>query len=186
MALYRSTAMTCGCRAVAAPRYRIVSAVGTPADRSRRKACSQLTMRRDPSVPLSRNHHLLRWVEKMKELTRPAQRALGRRLAGRERRAHRRRCCASRHAARAQPGNLAGLLLRAVRRERRRPRRAAHVRLLALGGCRRPDEQLGEPVRDAAEAEGPLQRRHAAAGRCTCCRSAWGSSARRCRRSASS
>ena len=29
-------------------------------------------MRRDPSVPLSRNHHLLRWVEKMKELTRPA------------------------------------------------------------------------------------------------------------------
>ncbi len=29
-------------------------------------------MRRDPSVPLTRNHHLLRWVEKMKELTRPA------------------------------------------------------------------------------------------------------------------
>src|SRR5262245_33576563 len=29
-------------------------------------------MRRDPSVPLSRNQHLLRWVEKMKELTRPA------------------------------------------------------------------------------------------------------------------
>jgi phosphoenolpyruvate carboxykinase (GTP) len=31
-----------------------------------------LTIRRDPSVPLSRNHHLLRWVEKMKELTTPA------------------------------------------------------------------------------------------------------------------
>jgi phosphoenolpyruvate carboxykinase (GTP) len=29
-------------------------------------------MRRDPSVPLTQNHHLLRWVEKMKELTRPA------------------------------------------------------------------------------------------------------------------
>ena len=30
-------------------------------------------MRRDPSVPLSRNNHLLRWVEKMRELTRPAR-----------------------------------------------------------------------------------------------------------------
>ena len=30
-------------------------------------------MRRDPSIPLTRNHHLLRWVEKMKELTRPAR-----------------------------------------------------------------------------------------------------------------
>ena len=30
-------------------------------------------MRRDPSVPLTRNHHLLRWVEKMNELTRPAR-----------------------------------------------------------------------------------------------------------------
>ena len=30
-------------------------------------------MRRDPSVPLTLNHHLLRWVEKMSELTRPAR-----------------------------------------------------------------------------------------------------------------
>jgi phosphoenolpyruvate carboxykinase (GTP) len=31
------------------------------------------TILRDPTVPLTRNHHLLRWVEKMKELTRPAR-----------------------------------------------------------------------------------------------------------------
>ena len=30
-------------------------------------------MTRDPSVPLSRNDHLLRWVEKMRELTQPAR-----------------------------------------------------------------------------------------------------------------
>ena len=36
--------------------------------------------------------------------------------------------------------------------ERRRPRRAAHVRLLALEGRGRADQQLGEPVRDAAQA----------------------------------
>ena len=29
-------------------------------------------MTRDVSTPLSRNRHLLRWVEKMRELTRPA------------------------------------------------------------------------------------------------------------------
>jgi phosphoenolpyruvate carboxykinase (GTP) len=31
-----------------------------------------LSLRRDPSVPLARNAHLLRWVEKMRALTRPA------------------------------------------------------------------------------------------------------------------
>jgi phosphoenolpyruvate carboxykinase (GTP) len=31
------------------------------------------TMLRDTTVPLTRNHHLLRWVETMKELTRPAR-----------------------------------------------------------------------------------------------------------------
>ena len=63
--------MSCGCSAVAAPRYRIVPAVVTvPLSSHERHAV--LTMRRDPSVPLTRNHHLLRWVEKMTELTRPA------------------------------------------------------------------------------------------------------------------
>ena len=58
-------------------------------------------MRRDPSVPLSRNNHLLRWVEKMKRADPSGARALGRRLAGGERRAHRpdaasrARCCGS-------------------------------------------------------------------------------------------
>ena len=33
---------------------------------------SQVRLKRDPSQPLSRNVHLLRWVEKMRELTKPA------------------------------------------------------------------------------------------------------------------
>ncbi len=31
-----------------------------------------ISLSRDPSVPLARNTHLLRWVEKMRQLTRPA------------------------------------------------------------------------------------------------------------------
>src|SRR6187397_2950694 len=31
-----------------------------------------VTLARDPSVPLSNNEHLLRWVEKMAQLTQPA------------------------------------------------------------------------------------------------------------------
>ena len=33
---------------------------------------SEVTCSRDASVPLSRNEHLLRWVEKMAQLTQPA------------------------------------------------------------------------------------------------------------------
>src|SRR5215472_4342863 len=37
------------------------------------KATTSAVVLRDPAVPLSKNDHLLRWVEKMAELTRPAR-----------------------------------------------------------------------------------------------------------------
>ncbi len=92
-------------------------------------------MRRDPSVPLSRNHHLLRWVEKMKELTSPAQ-STG--WTGRRKRT----------TTLLTEMQRAGTLLKLnqeiwpgcyyarSRRQRRGARRTAHVRLLAVGGRR--------------------------------------------------
>ena len=42
---------------------------------------------RDPAVPLARNKHLRKWVEKMAQLTQPDSIYLGRWLEGRIRRA---------------------------------------------------------------------------------------------------
>ena len=109
---------------------------------------------------------------------------LGGRLAGRVRRPVR-PDGGKRHLHQAERGAVAGLLLRPLRRQRRRPRGGPHLHLLALEGRRRPHQQLGKPVRDAQEAEGALQRLHARAAPCTCCPSAWVRSARPCRRSAS-
>ena len=66
-----------------------------------------------------------------------------------------------RHLHQAQPEALARLLLRALRPERRGPRRRPHLHLLALEGRRGPDQQLGGSLRDAPQAEGALQRLHA-------------------------
>ena len=113
------------------------------------------------STPLSTNKHLVRWVEKMAELTKPAAIHW---VDGSQEEYD--ALCAQmvdeRHVHQAEPGALAGLLsTRARDAERRRPRRRPHLHLLALEGRRRSDEQLGEPVRDAAEAEGAFRRLHA-------------------------
>ena len=138
---------------------------------------------RNPAVPLSKNEHLLRWVEKMAELAKPAaihwvdgsqeENDLLLRADGRSRNVHQ-----------AERETLARLLLRAIGRERCCPRGRPHVHLFAFQRQRRPDQQLGKSVRDAQEAEESFQRLRCAAARCTCCRSAWARSARRCRRSA--
>ena len=142
-------------------------------------------MRRDPSVPLSRNHHLLRWVEKMRELTRPAA-STGWTARRRSTTSSAPEMVADRHAHQAEPGSVARLLLRPVRCQRRRARRAAHLRLLAVEGRRRADQQLGQPVRDAPQAEGAVQRRDGGPDDVRAGVQHGRSSARRCRRSASS
>ena len=89
--------------------------------------------------PLAENKHLLRWVDKMAELTKPdaihwvdgsqAEYDALCDAAGRERHLHQ-----------TQPKDLAWMLLRPLRRPRRRPRRRAHLHLLALQRQRRPDQ----------------------------------------------
>ena len=95
-------------------------------------------------LPLSENHHLLKWVEKMADLTKPAAIHWVDGSAGRER-----SCCAAQMVAggtfiKLNRGALAGLLLRAVRRQRCRARRGPDLHLFALKGQRRPDQQLGQ------------------------------------------
>ncbi len=101
---------------------------------------------RDPSIPLSKNGHLLKWVEKMARLTQPAaihwvdgsreeiRRAL--RTNGR-----------GRHLHQAQRGTVAGLLLRALRRERRRAGRGPHLHLLVLEGGGGPTNNWEDPFK---------------------------------------
>ena len=105
-------------------------------------------MHRDYAKPLATNRHLLRWVEKMRDLTQPA--AIHWVDGSQEE--YDLLCdqmVQSGTLPEAERGPVARLLLRPVRSERRRARRAAHVRLLAVEGRRRPDQQLGQPVRDA-------------------------------------
>ena len=117
--------------------------------KSQFRFAKDMTAKTDRSQPLTRNPHLSKWVEKMAELTRPAaihwvdgsqeeiRRAL--RPDGRERHVHQ-----------AEPGPVARLLLRPLRRQRCGARRRPHLHLLALERRRRPHQQLGKPVRDAA------------------------------------
>src|SRR4051794_21146581 len=44
----------------------------TSSRQDRMRSLAGISLSRDPSVPLARNAHLLRWVEKMRVLTRPA------------------------------------------------------------------------------------------------------------------
>ena len=137
------------------------------------------------SQPLSQNKHLLRWVEKMADLTTPA--AIHWVDGSQEE--YDRLCdemVAKRHVHQAEPGPVARLLLRAFRCDGRCARRRSHVYLLAVQRQRGSDEQLGKSVRDAEEAEGACSRAACRGERCMCCRSAWDRSVRRCRRSACS
>ena len=105
-------------------------------------------MSRDVSAPLATNQHLLRWVEKMADLTRPQ--AIHWVDGSQEE--YDQLCdemVRERHVHQAQRGPLARLLLRALGSERRGAGRAAHVRLLAVERRRGPDQQLGQSVRDA-------------------------------------
>ncbi len=115
---------------------------------------------RDPSLPLSSNKHLLRWIQKMFILTQPdaihwvdgseeendalcQQMVEGGTFIKLER------------------GTLAGVLLCQIRSGRRGPRGRPHVHLLPFQGRCRPDKQLGKPIRNAPEAERAFQRVHA-------------------------
>ncbi len=115
---------------------------------------------RNPAVPLSKNEHLLRWVEKMAELAKPA--AIHWVDGSQEENdALRREMVAARNVHQAQRKTLARLLLRPLGRQRRRSRRRPHLHLLAFQRRRRPHQQLGKSLRDAQKAEEPLQRRDA-------------------------
>ena len=108
----------------------------------------QLLKTRVSAGALSTNTHLLRWVEKMAELCKPAaihwvdgSQAEYDALCG--------EMVAGGHLHPAQSRAVARLLPGAQRPERRRAGRGPHLHLLALEGSRRPDQQLGRPVRDA-------------------------------------
>ena len=165
---------------------RITENVDFPLGKDHMRNPVHVPLSRDPSVPLARNAHLLRWVEKMARADAARRHPLGGRLAGGIRRALRADGARRARFIKLNEELWPGCYLRALGRERCRARRGPHLHLLALEGRRRPDQQLGKPVRDAAQAEGAVQRLHARAARCTCCRSAWARSARRCRRSACS
>ena len=100
---------------------------------------------RDLSQALSSNKHLLRWVEKMAELTKPdsihwvdgsqEENDSALRPDGGERDFYQ-----------AERGALAGLLLCALRCERCGSRGGPDVHLLAVERQRRADQQLGESV----------------------------------------
>ena len=116
--------------------------------------------RRNPATPLSTNKHLLQWVTRWPSCASPT-----RSTGSTARRRNTTTLCAQMVAAgtfiKLEPEALAGLLLRPLRRERRGPRRGPHLHLLALQGGGRADQQLGQPLRDAAQAEGAVQRLHA-------------------------
>ncbi len=96
----------------------------------------------DLGTPLSENKHLLRWVEKMAELTKPAaihwvdgsQEEYDALCA---------QMVASGTLHQAEPGSVAGLLLRPLRRQRCRPRRRPHLHLLAFERQRRARPTTG-------------------------------------------
>ena len=93
---------------------------------------------RDLAVPLSKNKHLLKWVEKMARLTLPADIH----WVDGSREEYEAICADGRgwQLHQAQRGLVAGLLLRALRPERRREGRGSHVHLLALEGGGRPHQ----------------------------------------------
>ncbi len=93
---------------------------------------------------------LAAWVEEIRALTQPGLRALGRRLARRERLAAarpRRRG----QAHQAQSRVASRLLPRPLAPQRRRPHRGTHVHRLRARRGRRSHQQLGGPRRDALE-----------------------------------
>ena len=112
--------------------------------------------------PLTTNKHLIRWVEKMAELTQPSRNPLGGWQPGRVRLALRRDGIVG-DIYQAEPGKLAGMFLCAQRSARCGACGGPDVYLLAVERQCRADQQLGGAVRDAEEAEDLIQRQHARA-----------------------
>ena len=142
-------------------------------------------LKRDVSVPLCQNTHLIRWVEKMAELTKPAAIHW---VDGSQEEYD--ALCAQM----VEGGTFIKLneelwpgcyYARSDASDVARVEDRTFICSLSKDNAG-PTNNWVEPVRDAQEAEGAVQRLHARAARCTCCRSAWGRSARRCRRSACS
>ena len=96
----------------------------------------------------TKNEHLIRWVEKMADLTQPAAIHW---VDGTQEEYDGlcREMVASGTFIQTESRTVAGLLLRAVRPERCGSRGRANLHLLAIQGQRRPHEQLGRPVCDA-------------------------------------
>ena len=111
----------------------------------------QLLKKRVSAGALSTNTHLLRWVEKMAELCKPAAIHWVDGSQG-EYDALCAEMVASGTFIRLNQELWPGCFLRAQRRERRRAGGGPHLHLLAVEGGRRPDQQLGGSVRDAQDA----------------------------------
>ena len=120
-----------------------------------------LKSKRDATVPLSENKHLLRWVEKMAELTKPAAIHWVDGSAGRVRRALR-PDGRGRHLHQAEPGAVAGLLSTPARDASDVARVEDRTFICSLSKDNAgPTNNWVNPYRDAPEAEGALQRLHA-------------------------
>ena len=114
---------------------------------------------RPATAPPTSNAHLIRWVEKMAELTQPDH-PLGHRHARRVRDPVR-QAGRGRHLLPARRQEVAGLFLCPLRAHRCGARGRPHLHLLPLQGKRRPHQQLGRPLCHAQADEAALHRLHA-------------------------
>ena len=110
---------------------------------------SEITSGRDVSLALSRNEHLLRWVEKMAQLTQPAA------IHWVDGSVEEERCSKRRWSPVAPSSNSMKIYGPAVttrdQTQRRCPSRRSHLHLFALQRRRWSNQQLGRAVPDAAK-----------------------------------